>query len=330
MAIADNNNKKQLILLILEVLRVYSDENHKLSMQDIIRHLKSSYDISCDWRTVKSNILTLMDCGYDVENDDGYYLASREFEDAELRLLIDGVLCSRTISEKESKLLIEKLKGLGNSYFEAKVSHVCCNKDMPHLDSKQLIYTVDALNDAIDQEKKIEFIYNQYETDFEMHPRRKEKYIVNPYQIVVNLGKYYLVGNYDKYDDLSHYRLDLMTEVHILDNPRKPKRKIKGLSNGLNLPEHMIEHIYMYSGESIHIRLKAEKIIMTELIDWLGKDFTIEKEDGDFIYIRLKCNEEAMFYWALQYGPGVEVLEPVSLRKRIYEMVLQMKKNYQD
>lgn len=323
-----NTNKKMLNILILKILEDYTDSEHKLTQQQIKGYLKSSYDIICDRRAVKSNIENLIDCDYDIEYDNGYYLASRTFEDAELRMLIDSVLCSRTLSEKESRLLIEKLKGLGNTYFEAKVSHVCCNMNMPHLNSKQLVYTVDVIHDAIDQKKKIAFTYNQYETDFKLHPKRNQRYIVNPFQMVVNLGKYYLIGNYDKYDDISHYRLDLMTDVEIMNEKRKSKSIIKGMENGLSLPNHMVEHVYMYSGESIYIKLKAKKEIMTELIDWLGKDFKILTEDETYITIRLKCNDDAMFYWALQYGSGVEVLEPIDLRKRIYKMICEMKDKY--
>ena len=91
----------------------------------------------------------------------------------------------------------------------------------------------------------------------------------------------------------------------------------------------MAEHIYMFSGPSVRVKLLAPADMMNELIDWLGKDFFVKKADNDEeIIITLNCNEESMFYWALQYGPYVEVLEPESLRSRIAESVKKMAKKY--
>lgn len=139
-----------------------------------------------------------------------------------------------------------------------------------------------------------------------------------------------MIGNYDKYDDISHYRLDLMTEVEIVDEKRKPMKKVKGLENGLNLGEHMREHIYMYGGKSIHVKFHAKKSCMTEYIDWLGTNFRISEEDDEYIVISVKCNENAAFLWALQYGSDLEVMEPVSLKKRVYEMICNMKERYEE
>lgn len=326
----DAENRKKLILMILEILKEYSDEEHPLKQEDILRHLKLMYDTTCDRRTISSNIRMLGDLDYEIlHSRKGYYLAERTFEDAELRLLIDSVLCSQTISEKQSKDLIEKLRGLGNTYFDAKVSHVCCNREMTHLNSKQLLYTVDKIHNAIEKKKKISFTYNQYGTDFKLHEKTDKKYIVNPYQMIVNLNKYYLIGNYDEYDNISHYRLDLMTNVEILEEKTKPIKHVRGFENGLNLGQHMREHIYMYSGESIRVKFHAKKSCMTEYIDWLGTDFKVLEEDDEFILMSVKCNENAAFYWALQYGADLEVVEPEPLKKRVYKMICEMKERYE-
>lgn len=326
----ENENRKRLILMILNILQDYSDEQHPLTQEDIIHHLKMIYDTTCDRRTIASNIRMLNDMDYEILHaKDGYYLANPTFEAAELRLLIDGVLCSQTISEKQSRELIEKLRGMGNTYFEAKVSHVCCNREMPHLDSKQLLYTIDKIHDAINDGKQIAFTYNAYGTDLKLHPKRDRKYVVNTYQIVVNVSKYYLVGNYDKYDDVSHYRLDLMTDVEVLDARVKPMKQVKGLEQGLRLGEHMREHIYMYGGESSRVTFHAKKSCMTEYIDWLGTDIRVISEDDEFVMISAKCNENAAFYWALQYGADLEVVAPERLRQRVYDMICDMKHRYE-
>ena len=301
-------------MLILDILREYSDENHKLTQQEIIRILKSDYDMECDRRSVKNNVLYLKELGYDISVDGGYYLASREFDDAELRMLIDSVLFSKNLTQKQAKNLVDKLRGMGNRYFSAKVSHICNLPELHHADNKQLMYTIDAVNDAISEKKKIGFLYNAYETDLKLHPKREEPYIVNPYQIVANNGFYYLMGNYDKYDNVSHYRLDKMTNVQILDEKAKPKRDVVDFANGYSLPKHMAEHIYMFGGPSVRVRFLMPDDMINELVDWFGKEFRIVSANNGMVEISVSCNENAMFFWALQYGAYVEVLAPASLR----------------
>ena len=322
-------NKKMLNMLILEILRDYSDENHRLTQQEIIRLLKLNYDMECDRRSVKNNILSLKELGYEISMDQGYYLMEREFEDAELRMLIDSVLFSKSFTQKQAKTLIEKLKRQGNRYFGAKVSHISNLPNLQHADNKQLMYILDILNDAISEKKKIIFTYNDYGIDFQLHPRREEEYIVNPYQIVANNGHFYLIGNYDKYDNISHFRLDRMTYVKMLEEKVKSPKKIKDFTKGFNLPKHMTEHIYMFSGPTVLVRLLTYEDMMNELVDWLGKDFRVKKTGIDKqIEVLVDCNEKAMFLWALQYGQYVEVVEPIELRKKIADAVADMNSKY--
>ncbi len=142
-------NKKNLNLLVLEILRHYTDENHSLTQQEILKLLEQNYDIQCDRRSVKANVLSLKEMGYDISMESGYRLLSREFDDAELRILIDSVLFSKSISTKQAKSLIEKLRGLGSKYFNAKVSHVSNLPELQHTDNKQAVYSLDVINDAI-------------------------------------------------------------------------------------------------------------------------------------------------------------------------------------
>ena len=318
-------NKKMLNMLILEILKEYSDQEHRLTQQEIIRLLKSNYDMVCDRRSVKNNVVCLRELGYEISMEDGYYLLEREFDDVELRMLIDSVLFAKFLTQKQAKTLIEKLKSIGNKYFSAKVNHIINLPELRHGYNKQLMYVLDTINEAISQHKKISFVYNQYGSDFKLHPKREEKYIVNPYQMVANNGFYYLIGNYDKYDDISHYRLDKMTCVEMLTEKVKQQNQVMGLEQGLNLPKHMAEHIYMFSGGSVTINMLVDETI----IDWFGNDFyVIKKRQNNQVLVRLRCNEQAFFYWTLQYGPYVEVLEPVSLRRKIAEAVSEMNEKY--
>ena len=314
-------DKKALNMLILEVLEQYTDRDHRLTQLEIVDLLEKNYGVPCTRQTVKNNLMLLGEMGYEISMEGGICLVSRQFENAEKRMLIDSVLFSRTLSGKQAKRLIEKLAGLGNKYFRAKVKHVCHLPKLIHSDNKQVLLNLDVLNDAIEQEQKVRFTYNSYGKDFQLHPRRKEPYIVNPYQMVANQGRYYLLCSYDASNQLSHYRLDYMTKLEMLDAKVEPMDQMEDFVQGYSLPKHIAEHIYMFSGPSVQVKMRVREDQMNHLIDWFGKEFRIVQEEADKLIVSVACNKLAMRYWALQYGEYAEILEPESLRDDIRDAV---------
>ncbi|MBD5508231.1 MAG: WYL domain-containing protein [Lachnospiraceae bacterium] len=324
-------NKKMLNMLILDILKEYSDEEHKLTQQEIIKLLRKNYDMDCDRRSVKNNILSLIEMGYEINMENGYYLEERELENAELRILIDSVLFSKTLSATQAKRMIKKLETFGNRYFTAKVSHVSNTPSRSRTENKQVLYTVNAINDAIDEKKKIRFRYCKYGPDLKLHDRGKD-YVVNPYQMIASNGHYYLLGNVDRYNNVSYFRIDKMVGTEILDMPVKPMKDVQELKNGLDLPKHMAEHAYMFCGESVPVQIRCKEDTVDDLVDWFGRDIKVLSKNSDTgdIVVRVICNYNAMFYWALQYGPHIEVLEPKNLRKELMEAIQRMAEKYKD
>lgn len=331
-------DKKCLNILILKILREYTDEEHCLTQQAILGILHSKYAMEYDRRTIKANIDSLKDLGYAIERTgSGYYLSNREFDDAELRMLIDSVLFNKSISHVQADRLIKKLKQLGNAYFPSKVKHICHLQALQHNSNPQTMLNIDRISDAIAGNKQISFTYNSYGSDLKLHSRRAAnyKYTVSPYYLVANNGRYYLIANHSHHSDISHYRVDKITDVCILgDTPAKPLRTLPEYANGYDLPKHMAEHIYMFSGKGISITLRIEPFILDEIIDWFGKDFIITENREESLTLELQCNEEAMLYWALQYGQYAEVLKSESLRSklkaasiRIYDKYNKISKN---
>lgn len=325
-----NLKRKKLSFAILDILRKYTDEDHRLSQKDIIDILKTEYDMTADRKSVKRNITSLMEMGYEINfsedlrmfpNKDGvleesYILSDfwleRDFTDSELRLLIDGLLFSKHIPYSQCKELVDKLEGLSNQYFKSRVRFI---STLPETAPKnrELFYTIEILDEAIAKGKQVAFTYNGYGTDKKLHPKRDREYIVNPYQMAATNGRYYLIGNYDKYDDLANYRLDRITGIHLLDTPVKPVRHVKGLKNGLYLPTHMAEHLYMFSGESVPVSFRMKKNILNDVIDWFGTDIAFSNETEDEVTARVTVNKRAMRYWARQYCGTVKLLSPSDL-----------------
>jgi len=338
--------KKLLIVNILDILKRHSDEDHRLSQQDIVDILEKKYSMKADRKAIKRNLMNLIDFGYNIEysesirkKKDGedeilcsdWYLV-RDFTDAELRLLIDSLLFSKHIPYSQCKELIDKIKGLSNVYFDAKVKHIrSLPENMPT--NRQLFLTIEILDEAISSGKQAAFIYNDYGTDKKLRPRVVDdgsvrEYIVNPYQIVATNGRYYLICNYDKYDNVANYRLDRITDIRVLETPVKPMKKVKGLEHGLNLPKHMAEHIYMFAGESVNAVFRADISLVGEIIDWFGQDVRFFNETDSMVDARVTVNEQAFIFWALQYGQYVEVLESAGLRERVKSAVMEIAGKY--
>ena len=140
--------------------------------------------------------------------------------------------------------------------------------------------------------------------------------------MVATNGRYYLICNYDKYDELSNYRIDRITKITMLDTPAKP------LKSGINLPKHMAEHIYMFAGDSVRAKFRAKNYIIDQVIDWYGKDATIIPENDDECTVTVNVNKNAFFCWAMQYGEHIEVLEPADIREKIISSVREIEKKY--
>ncbi len=337
-----SGTKKALLLSILDILRRYSDEDHRLSQKDIVELLNRDYGMTVERKSIRRNILSLMECGYEIEYSEAvrmmpnrqtgemeesyiwsdFYLV-REFTDSELRLLIDGLLFSKHIPYSQCRELVEKLEGLSNNYFRARVKHIRTMPDNTE-PNKQLFYTIEILDEAITLGRQVSFQYIEYATDKRRHPRRRadgsvREYIVNPYQMAAANGRYYLVSSTEPHDNVSHYRLDRISEIKLLDSAARPSKQVKGLENGINLPQHMSEHLYMFSGESESVTFRMQKHIINDVIDWFGLDVNFFDETPEEVTARVRVNLSAMRYWAMQYGRYVQILSPRSLVEEVKE-----------
>ena len=337
-----SGTKKALLLSILDILRRYSDEDHRLSQKDIVELLNRDYGMTVERKSIRRNILSLIECGYEIEYSEAvrmmpnrqtgeteesyiwsdFYLV-REFTDSELRLLIDGLLFSKHIPYSQCRELVEKLEGLSNNYFRARVKHIRTMPDNTE-PNKQLFYTIEILDEAITLGRQVSFQYIEYATDNLRHPRRRadgsvREYIVNPYQMAAANGRYYLVSSTEPHDNVSHYRLDRISEIKLLDSAARPSKQVKGLENGINLPQHMSEHLYMFSGESESVTFRMQKHIINDVIDWFGLDVNFFDETPEEVTARVRVNLSAMRYWAMQYGRYVQILSPRSLVEEVKE-----------
>ena len=327
---------------ILRILEEHSDENNKLSQQEIHKLMQEKHT-GIDRKAIKRNLDKLVELDYyDINYEEStrtdidgkeisvftkWYL-NKDFTDAELHLLIDGLLFSKYIPYSQCKEIVKKLKKQASKSFRQKIN---LPEDDP--ENKELLLTIEIINDAIKKGKRVSFQFIAYGTDKKQHiilgaDGRPHIYTVSPYEIVVANGRYYLICSNNK-GDLFNYRLDYIRNAEIIENQNiRPVREIKGYENGFDLAKYMKEHIYMYGGESKRVSFRADKSIVGQIIDWFGTDIAFTKIEEDSVEAYVTVNENAMLYWALQYGNSVEILTPKSLRDSVREAVKEMWKKY--
>jgi predicted DNA-binding transcriptional regulator YafY len=355
--------KKLLIINILEILKKYSDENHRLSQKEIGNLLKTEYGMTADRKAIRRNLSDLMESGYPIEysesirmvpvkDKDGneimdsagnpileenttlsdFYL-ERKFTDGELRLLIDGLLFSHNVPFYQCKQLVEKLENLSNVYFHSRVSHIA-KVPIGYSDNKQLFLNIEMLDEAISTGRKIKCHYLEYGLDKRLHTRKRpdgtvREYVINPYQMAAQEGKYYLICNYDKYDNISNYRIDRIADIEILDDPVKPFSSLPWAKGStLDLAAYMREHPYMYASENVHAKLQIVPAMLSDILDYFGKEVRLSQENNT-IYVTLTASEMALAQFAKNFAPDVIVLEPKSLRDKVKEDLLKGLEGYQ-
>lgn len=346
-----NPKPKKLSFAILDILRQYTDSNpdHRLNQNDIIEILERDYDIKADRKSVKRNLTSLWEMGYLVEweetrrmypNKEGemeesfiqhdFYLdrdPEKDFDDSELRLLIDSLLFSKHVPYSQCRKLVGKLKGLSNNWFKSRIRFI---SKLPETapENTELFYTIDVLDEAIAENKQVAFTYNKYGTDKKLHPRREQEYIVNAYQMAATNGRYYLIGNYDNHPEVAHCRLDRITNIRLLDTPRKPEDEVVGLKDW-TLPKHMAEHLYMFGGESVRVSFRMKMKIIDDVIDWFGSDIVFTDETEDEVTAHVNVNWHAMRHWALQYCRHVRILTPPDLAEHVQQDLTDALKRYE-
>lgn len=322
--------KKSSILYILDVLKRYTDKNHSINYSAIIDKLKSNYDIELERKTVARDIDILIDKGFDIKKkgNNGVSLEERTFEEGELLFLVDAIYSSRSIPTKYARDLIGKLTQDYSIYEKDKFRNIEKVDEGVKVDNKQLFYTIEVLNNAIEQGKKVEFQYNVYDIDGKLKPKKEGKfYKVNPYYMANNKAKYYLICNYDKYDNLGNYKIDCISNIRILDEKIKPLKSLPGQEN-FSLKEYMREHIFMFSGDSVNATIEIcvpERI--NDVVNWFGQGARLYKRE-DKIYADLTVNEDAIIFWALQYGESVEIISPESTRNKMKNIITKMIDKY--
>lgn len=321
--------KKLALLRIMQIFQKYSDCDHPLKQEDIARHLDEDYGIAIERKAVSRNISLLKEAGFEIESKRaGSYLDGREFTDAELRILIDGVLSSKHISANYSKDLIEKLCALSSKYFRSHVKHVYSVGDWEKTENQALFYNIELVDEAIEQKRQICFDYNKYGVDKKLHKTRTHH--ASPYQLLLHNQRYYLMARNEYWKTLAYYRLDRITNMSITEEKLVPITAVEGYERGINYKELSTALPYMYTDKPEWVEFLADAYIVDQIIDWFGKDIRIGKygDDDQQIKVTVKVSPMAMEHWAMQYINHVRILSPQTLVEKIINTLRKAEERY--
>ena len=321
--------KKLALIRIWQIFHHYSDCNHPLTQDDISRYLEKEYGISIERKAISRNISLLKEAGIEIETQKaGSYLAQRDFEDSELRLLIDGILSSRHITAKHTKDLIERLCSLSNRYFRSHVRNIYSVDEWNKTDNQALFYNIEMVDMAIEQNRQLHYEYNKYGIDKKLH--RSSHQYVSPYQMILHNQRYYLMGYSEYWKNMIYHRMDHITGITVTDKPAVDIRSLPGYENGVDYKVLSSSMPYMFSDKPVRVIMLAERMIIDQILDWFGSDVRITRcgEDENKVQVVLQASPNAMKLWALQYIQYVEVLKPESLRAAIRELLEEGKERY--
>lgn len=321
------DNKKSIILYILEILKEYSDCEHPILQLEIKKKLEDKYDIVCDRKTIGKNIDCLIGMGYCISHKEGsnkeksgYYYDDREFDDSQLRLLIDSILYSKHISTGVGNQMIDSIKNLGSIYFRKSVANIINQDKTYRPQSPELFTNISIISEAINEKKQITFNLISYGIDKKFHVDG-EKVLASPYKLVYKQGLYFLIYNLQKQEFINQIRVDRISNVTKTDIDIKPIKKT--ILKNENLSKCIDASPEFLNGKFSRNVIKIEKNLLSLIIDEFGDDVSIRttsnvyKLQNNEILVDVNCSLVDIYSFIFKHNKKIEVLEPQQTRDTI-------------
>lgn len=317
-----DNTAKLRPFYIAKILHERTDEEHTLSTTQIIEILESEYGISSHRQTIKTDIEMLRQFGFEIEEikstQNRYNMFARTFDTPELKLLIDAVESSKFITSSKSKELVEKISSLTSEHVaESLKRNVSCEGRIKPGNEKVYII-LDTINDAINKNKKISFLYFQYNVKKEKKLKHNGKpYIITPLHLVWNGDCYYMVGVYDYQQRLGSFRVDrIAKQPLILDENGTPAPE------GFNIDQYINTTFRMYNSEHEEVELICDNDVMDAIIDRFGEDVTTYANDMTSFRAVVNIAISHVFYsWVFGFGGKVRIKGPENIKTEYEEML---------
>lgn len=332
-------NQKVKLLGIINILREKTDSNHGLTIEELIKELENKYNVTAERKSLYKDFKKLEELGYDVDKSKKkrsyyYYLLSREFEDAELKILVDSVQFSKFITPSKKKNLINKLLGLTSVYGAEDL------KDQIYIDeidkvkveendlkwNEKIYYNVDRLYRAINKKQQVKFHYIYWNTSKKRDLKRKGKnYIQNPFYLVEKNENYYLIAYDEKAGFIKHFRVDKIEDLEILEEPVVGQE----IFDDIDINSYCQKRFSMFGGKETKVTLRLKNELVGAVFDLFGRDIEIEEIRKNSFEITVDVVCSGQFYgWIFANMGNVQIVEPSNIIEEFNEYMKKIKAQY--
>ena len=319
------------ILYILNVLKKYSNEEHKLSITELKEKIKEEYGEDIDPRTIRRNINLLQQkFGYDIstynDNKIGYYISNdpeTDFEPGEIRAIIDTFSYSTFIEQRMAKGIIKKCKNLQNIYENEKIKNYRVYSPKGRTNNVEVIKNIEDISNSIMNKNKVKFEYWKYcIVGDKVEKQIVSTPIVSPYAIIYDKQQFYMLGIKDGNKEFYHYRLDRIKNLIELTE------KIKINKSEKEIEQYADTSVEVFSGNEVEIEAECDEYLLGEVFEKFGKNVEIKPLNKKIFEMKLKVNPLGFKLWAMRNLDLVTVKKPVNLVNEIKEVINDASKRY--
>ena len=325
-----NSRQKLKLLYLKEYLLANTDENHAVTVSDMKNYLESC-GIPAERKSLYDDIDTLRESGLDIVSEKRdrnvwYHVVSREFELSELKLLVDAVLGSRFITERKSAELIRKLESLCSRFDAYALDRQLTVAGRIKSMNESIYYTVDAIHNAISENRKIKFQYYQWNVKKEMELRHDGAwYHISPWGLSWDDENYYLVGYDSEAELIKHYRVDKMLHIKMSAEAREGKEYFKQL----DMADYTKKSFGMFGGKEKTVKLLVDNRLAGVIIDRFGKDIMLIPADENHFTVNVDVHVSKQFLgWIFSLGEQVKILSPEDVVEQMRREVKRLVEQY--
>ena len=315
------SNQKFKFTYLMKIMAEKTDDEHSLTMPQILEELEK-YEVSAERKSIYEDFKDMSKLGIDVIKEQRgretfYHIAGREFELAEVKLLIDAVQSAKFITQKKSKSLISKVKNFVSEHQAKQLQRQIVINDRVKTMNESVYYNVDDIHTAINQNRKIKFKYYKWDIDKKLVERHGGSYfIVSPWALLWDDENYYMIAFDDWDNKIKHYRVDKMMYIEVGNDERAGKEEFKNF----DMAKYSKATFGMYHGEKTKVCIKFANHMCGVFIDRFGKDTLFRKIDEKHSELIADINVSPQFFgWIFSLGNDVEIVSPKEVVNELRE-----------
>ena len=323
-------NQKLKLLYLADIFRRRTDEDHMLTLPEITDLLQEN-GVEVERKTMYTDFDELRKYGLDIQkekigNYSYYHLVNREFETAELKLIIDSIQSAKFITERKSRELIKKIEKLASDFDAQDLQRQVLVAGRVKSMNESVYINVDALHRAINEKKQIRFQYSRWNMKKQLEKRHNGEFFqVTPWALMWDDENYYLVAYDPIADMIKHYRVDKMSNIQEVEG----KREGRQLFRDLNTSEYAKQHFGMFTGELKEVELLVDNELIGVMIDRFGKRIRVIPVDENHFKTIVKVAVSPQFLgWLLALGDKIKVINPTDVESLVKKKILAIQKLY--